>query len=116
MKTISISKNLYLIYGFEKEGCHIIPSYYQPKKFSGDTILWLLPVDKNDKSKKIECDSYTVKTKRKETFLWNLNESTLRKAITYGKLVNGVDVCKFGKQWVISIAAMKREYGEPVRM
>ena len=49
------------------------------------------------------------------TFLWNLNESTLRKAITYGKLVNGVDVCKFGKQWVISIAAMKREYGEPVK-
>lgn len=49
------------------------------------------------------------------TFLWNLNESTLRKAITYGKLVNGVDVCKFGKQWVVSMAAMKREYGEPVR-
>ena len=37
--------------------------------------------------------------------------STLRKAITYGKLVNGVDVCKFGKQWVVSIDSMKREYG-----
>ena len=49
------------------------------------------------------------------TFLWDLNESTIRKAITYGKLVNGVDVCKFGKQWVVSMAAMKREYGEPVR-
>ena len=48
------------------------------------------------------------------TFLWNLNESTLRKAISYGKLVNGVDVCKFGKQWVVSAEAMKREYGEPV--
>ena len=45
------------------------------------------------------------------TALWGLNESTLRKAISYGKLVNGVDVCKFGKQWVISINAMKREYG-----
>ena len=45
------------------------------------------------------------------TELWGLNESTLRKAISYGKLVNGVDVCKFGKQWVISIDAMKREYG-----
>lgn len=32
--------------------------------------------------------------------LWGLNESTLRKAVSYGKLVNGVDVCKFGKQWV----------------
>lgn len=47
------------------------------------------------------------------TTLWGLNESTLRKAIHYGKLVNGVDVCKFGKQWVVSMSAMKREYGEP---
>jgi len=46
------------------------------------------------------------------TEIWGLSESTLRKAITYGKLVNGVDVCKFGKQWVVSIEAMKREYGE----
>ena len=46
------------------------------------------------------------------TELWGLNESTLRKAITYGKLVNGVDVCKFGKQWVVSVEAMKREYGD----
>ncbi len=45
------------------------------------------------------------------TELWGLNESTLRKAISYGKLINGVDACKFGKQWVVSIEAMKREYG-----
>lgn len=45
------------------------------------------------------------------TELWGLNESTLRKAISYGKLINGVDVCKFGKQWVVSIDAMIREYG-----
>ena len=48
------------------------------------------------------------------TALWGLNESTLRKAISYGKLVNGVDVCKFGKQWVVSAKAMKREYGNAV--
>ena len=48
------------------------------------------------------------------TQLWGLNESTLRKAIAYGKLVNGVDACKYGKQWVISMEAMKREYGQPV--
>ncbi len=48
------------------------------------------------------------------TQLWGLNESTLRKAIGYGKLINGVDVCKYGKQWVVSIDAMKREYGIPV--
>lgn len=47
------------------------------------------------------------------TTLWGLNESTLRKAISYGKLINGKDVCKFGKQWVISSDAMIREYGEP---
>ncbi len=47
------------------------------------------------------------------TQLWGLNESTLRKAIAYGKLVNGVDACKYGKQWVISMEAMKREYGQP---
>lgn len=46
------------------------------------------------------------------TELWGLNESTLRKAVTYGKLVNGVDVCKFGKQWVVTTSAMRREYGE----
>lgn len=69
MKTISISKDKYLLYGFEADGCHIIPPHYQPKKFSGDTILWLLPADKKGKSKKIECGSYTVKAKRKETII-----------------------------------------------
>ncbi len=49
------------------------------------------------------------------TEIWGLNESTLRKAIAYGKLINGVDVCKYGKQWVISSEAMRREYGEPKR-
>lgn len=47
------------------------------------------------------------------TQLWGLNESTLRKAISYGKLQDGVDVQKFGKQWVITAEAMRREYGEP---
>lgn len=47
------------------------------------------------------------------TKIWNLNESTLRKAIKYGKLIDGVDACKFGKQWIVSIDSMKREYGEP---
>lgn len=47
------------------------------------------------------------------TQLWGLNESTLRKAISYGRLINGVDVCKYGKQWIITMDAMRREYGEP---
>lgn len=48
------------------------------------------------------------------TALWGLNESTLRKAVAYGKLQNGIDVCKFGKQWIVSLDAMKREYGNPM--
>ena len=47
------------------------------------------------------------------TALWGLNESTLRKAIVSGKLHEGTDVQKFGKQWVITEAAMRREYGAP---
>ncbi|MBO6088824.1 MAG: DUF2442 domain-containing protein [Lachnospiraceae bacterium] len=47
------------------------------------------------------------------TQIWGLNESTLRKAIAYGKLIDGQDVCKYGKQWVISYESMKREYGLP---
>lgn len=47
------------------------------------------------------------------TLIWGLNESTLRKAIAYGKLKVGTDVCKYGKQWVISMKAMEREYGLP---
>ena len=45
------------------------------------------------------------------TELWNLNESTLRKAISYGKLKVGLDACNYGKQWVVTKAAMIREYG-----
>lgn len=47
------------------------------------------------------------------TILWGLNESTLRKAISYGKLKEGQDVMKYGKQWIITMEAMVREYGEP---
>ena len=42
--------------------------------------------------------------------LWNLNESTLRKAVSYGKLIDGIDVSKYGKQWVVTMKAMEREY------
>ena len=45
------------------------------------------------------------------TELWGLNESTLRKAISYGKLKIGFDVCNYGKQWVVTKKAMLREYG-----
>lgn len=47
------------------------------------------------------------------TALWGIHESTLRKAVAYGKLKNGVDAQKFGKQWIVTEAAMLREYGPP---
>ncbi|WP_241158150.1 DUF2442 domain-containing protein [Adlercreutzia sp. ZJ138] len=45
--------------------------------------------------------------------LWELSESTLRKAVSYGKIVPGVDVWKYGKQWIVTREAMEREYGNP---
>ena len=45
------------------------------------------------------------------TTRWQLHESTLRKAVMYGKLKDGIDCKKFGKQWVITETAMLREYG-----
>lgn len=46
--------------------------------------------------------------------LWGLSESTLRKAISYGKIISGVDARKYGKQWVVTKQAMEREYGDPI--
>lgn len=62
MSTITFDKDKYLIYGFEKEGSHIIPPHYQPKQFNGEGILWLLPRDKTGNSKMLECGAYSVKT------------------------------------------------------
>ncbi len=45
------------------------------------------------------------------TALWGLSESTLRKAVSYRRLIEGVDVQKYGKQWIVTRAAMEREYG-----
>lgn len=50
--------------------------------------------------------SFVYATKR-----WEMNESTLRKAVQYGKFTKGIDVMRFGNQWVITREAMEREYG-----
>ena len=68
-----------------------------------------------ENSKKIDTPFDGLMAFSDATDIWGLNESTLRKAIIYGKLINGIDVCKFGKQWVVSINAMKREYGIPLK-
>ena len=46
--------------------------------------------------------------------LWHLDESTLRKAIADGRLREGADVMKFGKQWVVTSKAMTRLFGDPM--
>ena len=86
--------------------------------FGGYAVIWNKEVD-------LECDDLfydgkVIKTRfdgliaaSDATILWGLNESTLRKAISYGKLKVGIDVSKMGNQWIISVEAMVREYGEP---
>ena len=59
-----------LIYGFQKDGNYIVPPHYQPDKFSGDGIIWLLPVnDGSEKSLKITCGSYTVRRGKHKTVI-----------------------------------------------
>jgi hypothetical protein len=36
----------------------------------------------------------------------------LCKAISYGKIIPGVDARKYGKRWAITRESMEREYGE----
>ena len=84
----------------------------------GYGIIWNDDIDIScdelfEKGKTIETPFYGLMAFSDATLIWGLNESTLRKAIAYGKLINGIDVCKYGKQWVVSIKAMEREYGMP---
>ena len=86
----------------------------------GYGIIWNDDIDIScdelfENSKKIDTPFDGLMAFSDATDIWDLNESTLRKAITYGKLINGIDVCKFGKQWIVSINAMKREYGIPLK-
>lgn len=44
------------------------------------------------------------------TLIYNISERGLRKAIERGKLKEGIDAKKFGKQWVLDLSALEREY------
>ena len=84
----------------------------------GYGIIWSDDIDIScdelfEKGKTIETPFDGLMAFSDATLIWGLNESTLRKAISYGKLINGIDVCKYGKQWVVSTTAMEREYGRP---
>ena len=42
--------------------------------------------------------------------IWRIDESTIRKAIAAGRLYEGLDCRKFGKQWVVTVDAMARVF------
>jgi len=39
-----------LLYGFESKGNVVIPPHYQPKRFDGDTLLWILPANPDEEA------------------------------------------------------------------
>lgn len=43
--------------------------------------------------------------------IWGRDPSALRKAAADGRLVRGRDCEKYGKQWVVTVDAMAREFG-----
>lgn len=42
--------------------------------------------------------------------IWGVDQSALRKAVSAGRLRPGRDCRKFGKQWVVTVDAMAREF------
>lgn len=44
--------------------------------------------------------------------IWKVDQSTLRKAVSDGRLKPGRDCRKFGKQWVVTVDAMRRNFRE----
>ena len=83
----------------------------------GKGVIWNDQIDLScdelwDNGKLIKTHFDGLMSMNDATSMWGLNESTLRKAIAYGKLKQGIDVCKYGKQWVVTIEAMNREYGQ----
>lgn len=45
--------------------------------------------------------------------IWGKSPITLRHNIKWGKFVEGIDVKKFGNQWIFRKEALIREYGQP---
>ena len=88
---VAISEDGYSVYWNEYVDC-------------GCEILWM-----NGKKTKGAFD--TMMSCADAALIWRLDESTLRKAILAHRFVEGTDVMKFGKQWIITEKAMTREFG-----
>ena len=63
----SIYSEGYILYGYESDSIHIIPPHIQPRKFNGDGILWILPLNCNDKAYMVKTGKYSVKNKKSYT-------------------------------------------------
>ncbi|MCD8307482.1 MAG: DUF2442 domain-containing protein [Clostridia bacterium] len=63
----------------------------------------------NGKPVKTPFDGF-IDTKRASD-LWLVDEKDILSAIESGRLAKGADACLFGSQWVVTIAAMEREFG-----
>ena len=42
--------------------------------------------------------------------IWGIDQSSIRKAINDGRMTEGLDYRKFGKQWVVTADAMHRVF------
>ena len=84
----------------------------------GESVFWNEYTDcgceelwRNGKTVKTSFDSLLSCSDAAE--LWHVDQSTLRKAIASGRLREGTDMVKFGKQWVITVKAMQKTFGSP---
>jgi hypothetical protein len=55
---------------------------------------------------------YKVLTFAEASEKWNLNDSTLRKAVKTDRLIEGLDYRKSGKVWLIRVETMEKLYGK----
>ena len=83
----------------------------------GYGVVWDEKIDLSadeiwEKGKTIKTSFDNLLSIGEATKMWNLENSTIRKAIARGKFINGIDTQKFGKQWVITKEAMEREYSK----
>lgn len=60
--------------------------------------------------KKISCRFAELLSLAEAAEIWELEESTIRKAIAQGRLVDGQDCRKFGKQWVVTVTGMANAF------
>ena len=83
----------------------------------GYAVIWNDDIDLScdelyENGKTVKTDFDNILSFGDASKIWNLDESTLRKAVIRGRLEQGTDVCKYGKQWLVTWGAMVREYGE----